>query len=434
MDLERAQRLFFRHFFRLLLFAIAVGEWACGAWLAAAAGAHLPGWTHVVGPLIVWLVNFSVMKLVRRHPMRWQHRGVRLYAAFAFTSVFGFAFLLFNTAAWKILAMLTQDVSLAAADRGLVATLPLTGYQWTSTAGLLGIGLLFLYGYTFGHQRLGITHLRLPLRHAGPALAGLRIAHISDIHIGGYMSPDLLREYVGRVNRLEADLIVITGDLLDHASAIASGFPVLAGLRARLGVFVILGNHDVAAGAEEVSDGLRRLTPFTLLRNQVATVEVGGCRLHIAGVDDLGRDWARGVRRHPGLQAIEADLCPGEPVILLSHRPDLFPQAAAAGVDLVLSGHTHGGQLSLPPIGGRRFTLARFITPYDRGLYADGDSFLYVNRGLGCTGQRIRLFTPREITVVEIEAEALGQAAATANAPFETKVTPRQAIPTREAC
>ncbi len=92
------------------------------------------------------------------------------------------------------------------------------------------------------------------------------------------------------------------------------------------------------------------------------------------------------------------------PILLLAHRPDIFPQAAAAGVALTLSGHTHGGQLALPWFDGRRRNLAAFITRFDRGLYRDRDSYLYVNCGLGVTGQRIRLFTPREITVFELAA------------------------------
>ena len=92
----------------------------------------------------------------------------------------------------------------------------------------------------------------------------------------------------------------------------------------------------------------------------------------------------------------------GVPVLLLSHRPDIFHQAAASRVALTLSGHTHGGQLAVPWFGGRRRNLAEFITPFDRGLYRRSDSVLYVNSGLGVTGQRIRLLTPREVSVFEL--------------------------------
>src|SRR6185369_3874103 len=161
-----------------------------------------------------------------------------------------------------------------------------------------------------------------------------------------------------------------------------------------------LGNHDHYAGAERVVDQLRRWTPFRVLRDSAVTLDLDGTALHVIGLYDRGRDWARGVRSDGRLAQLLAEAPAGAPILLLAHRPDIFPQAAAAGVALTLSGHTHGGQLALP--GGRRRNLAAFITRFDRGLYSDGDSYLYVNCGLGVTGQRIRLFTPREITVFEL--------------------------------
>jgi hypothetical protein len=101
------------------------------------------------------------------------------------------------------------------------------------------------------------------------------------------------------------------------------------------------------------------------------------------------------------LDSVLPALPDGEPVLLLCHRPDIFPQAAAGGVALTLSGHTHGGQLGVPWFNGRVRNLAEFITRFDRGLFEHRGSYLYVNCGLGVTGQRIRLCTPREITLIE---------------------------------
>jgi hypothetical protein len=121
------------------------------------------------------------------------------------------------------------------------------------------------------------------------------------------------------------------------------------------------------------------------------------------GVDDLGLDWARGVPEHPALPRLAARVADGIPFLVLSHRPDCFAQAARLGASLMLSGHTHGGQLALPSLPGRRArNLAEFISRFDRGLYRDGDSTLYVNRGLGFTAQKIRVFTPREIACLEL--------------------------------
>jgi predicted MPP superfamily phosphohydrolase len=206
------------------------------------------------------------------------------------------------------------------------------------------------------------------------------------------------------VNALAPDLICVTGDLVDRPETCAEAFPTLARLRARHGVFVTLGNHDTRAGADTVTAALRRLTPFRILRNERTDVAIGGAVLTLLGVDDLGRDWARGVLEHPALPPLAAGLPAGRPVIVLSHRPDCFPQAARLGAALMLSGHTHGGQLALPWPGRRTRNLAQFMTAFDRGLYRDRDATLYVNRGLGFSGQKIRLFTPREIACLTLRA------------------------------
>jgi uncharacterized protein len=244
----------------------------------------------------------------------------------------------------------------------------------------------------------------LPLRHCAAPLEGLRIVQISDIHIGQNLTRAQLERFVARVNALSPDLICITGDIADGPSAdLEECLPALAQLRAAHGVFAILGNHDHYAGPEWVEEALRQLTPFTVLREERTAIVVNGQRLHIIGLDDHGRDWARGMTRAAYLDTALAAIPPDEPVLLLSHRPDIFPRAAAAGVALTLSGHTHGGQLGIPWFNGRVRNLAEFITRFDRGLFERNGSYLYVNCGLGVTGQRIRLSTPREITLIEIQ-------------------------------
>jgi predicted MPP superfamily phosphohydrolase len=272
------------------------------------------------------------------------------------------------------------------------------------TLGMIGISLVMWYGYVFGQRELRVTELALPF--GGHATGGgPRIAHISDIHVGQNLSLEQLVGFVDRVNALEVDLICVTGDIADSASAdFETFFPVLGRLRARSGVVAILGNHDHYAGAERVVAALRRWTDFRVMRDEAVTLDVSGVPVHVIGLDDRGRDWARGLESCARLAELVEQAPPRIPILLLSHRPDLFPQAAAAGVALTLSGHTHGGQLAVPWFGGRRRNLAEFITPFHRGLYERGASYLYVNSGLGVTGQRIRLFTPREIGVFELRA------------------------------
>ena len=258
-----------------------------------------------------------------------------------------------------------------------------------------------MLGYTAGRRALAVTRLAIPVADLPPQLDGFRIVQLSDLHLGTHLGLAELEAHVARVNALEPDLVCITGDIVDRVETCAVAFPVLAGLRARHGVIATLGNHDFAAGADDVAAALRRYTPFTVLRDERA--DVAG--LAVLGVDDLGLDWARGVPEHPALPALAASVPPGTPAIVLSHRPDCFPQAAALGACLMLSGHTHGGQLGLP-IGRRVRNLAEFMTRFDRGLYRERGALLYVNRGLGFTGQPIRLFTSREIAVLELRGAA----------------------------
>jgi predicted MPP superfamily phosphohydrolase len=133
-----------------------------------------------------------------------------------------------------------------------------------------------------------------------------------------------------------------------------------------------------------------------VLRNRGVTVARDGAHLYVGGVDDTWTrrdDVARAMSGRP----------PGAPAVLLAHDPDLFPAAAAAGADLVLSGHTHGGQFAVPGFA-RRWNLARLMTSFTTGLYRAGDSALYVNRGLGTTGPPIRLGARPEIAVLTLRA------------------------------
>jgi predicted MPP superfamily phosphohydrolase len=270
---------------------------------------------------------------------------------------------------------------------------------------MAGVSLAMLYGYVFGQRQLTVTEHALPVRGWTGSAARLRIAQISDIHVGQNLSLPQLEGFVARVNALSPDLICVTGDIADSAGADCERFfPVLNQLRARFGVYAILGNHDHYAGADRVAADLLRWTDFRLLRDEGVTLELDGASLHVIGLDDRGHDWARGLASCTRLSRLVDEAPDDVPILLLSHRPDIFTQAAEKGVALTLSGHTHGGQIALPWFGGRRRNLAEFITPYDRGLHRRGDSHLYVNCGLGVTGQRIRLLTPREISIFEIGA------------------------------
>jgi len=414
---NRCVRWFFAHFFSLLIAAISLSQWVVIAWCAAQVTAALPPWLHLAAPAAIYALNRSLVLSARHGRRRRRTAGIlpRLYYASAFTSVFCVAFLLGSGAVWATLKAVAAVFAMQAQAQGAIVSTSATldwGFRWLLNAGLLAIASAFAYGYTFGQRRLTVTRLTLPLR-GGVALAGLRIAQISDLHIGDNLDADELRRFVSSVNALDPDMVCITGDIADSARAPLDDYlPILAGLQARHGVFTILGNHDHAAGADRVTAALRRCSTFTVLRDEVATVTINGERLRVVGLDDHGRDWARGITHVRFLAGVLPAIPPGDPVIVLSHRPDVFPQAARGGAALTLAGHTHGGQLALPSFRGRSRNLAEFITRFDRGLYERDGAYLYVNSGLGVTGQRIRLCTPREITLIEVQGAEAARVAA----------------------
>lgn len=265
---------------------------------------------------------------------------------------------------------------------------------------------MLIWGFTGGQAQIERTTLEVPVAGLSPSLRGLRIAHVSDLHVGNGMERERLARLVADVNALEADLIVLTGDLFDYDPAwVEHGARALAGLRARLGIFAVLGNHDVYTGVEHIVPALAEHAPnLRLLRGELVRLETDE-PLYLAGVEDPGRDWTeQGLELAP-LNALGCMLPDDGPTILLVHRPEAFEQAAKLGFPLVLAGHTHGGQVALPLRGGH-WNPARAITRFYRGVYthAEQRSILYVNRGVGTAGPQIRFNCTREIAVLTLRS------------------------------
>ncbi len=262
-----------------------------------------------------------------------------------------------------------------------------------------------LWGYMVGQRRVSVERLDLPIRNLPAALAGLRIAHITDLHIGPQLRAPLLRGFLRRVNELDPDLIVITGDIFDFNPAfIEEGCQELATLRARHGVYAVLGNHDVYTGTEEVARGIERATSIRLLRDSWKLLEVDGAPLCLAGIDDPGRGWTERDAESPELERIAKEIPAELTRLLLVHRPSFFRQAARLGFPVSLAGHTHGGQISFP--GAQHQNLSRLVAHWTRGLFQIDDALLYVNRGLGLAGPPIRLNCPREIALLRLVQRA----------------------------
>jgi len=274
-----------------------------------------------------------------------------------------------------------------------VATLPIVGV----------LLFMLIWGFTGGQARIERTQLRIPLQSLPEALRGFRIVQISDLHIGNAFEGAKLERLIEDVNSLDRHLIALTGDIFDFDPAsVEPGAKVLGGLNAPFGVYAVLGNHDVYAGREHVARALAKHAPgLRLLRGEMVRVPTPA-PLYVAGIEDPGKDWsARG--ELPELNALGRGLPEDGPVLLLVHRPEAFEQAAKLGFPLVLAGHTHGGQIALPTRGGH-WNPARAVSRFYRGLYHANEhrSVLYVNRGFGVAGPRIRFNCPWEIAVLEL--------------------------------
>jgi hypothetical protein len=244
-----------------------------------------------------------------------------------------------------------------------------------------------------------VKELRIAVPGLPPALAGTTIVQLTDLHIGATKSRSFAKDIVSRTNALAPDIIVITGDLVEgrFGSGREDTLP-LAGLRARLGVFMVTGNHEYYSGLREWLPELQRLG-IRVLRNEhvVIDTEKGG-GWELAGIEDWngasiepdgGPDLARALAGHD----------PSRAVILLSHQPRAIYPAARAGVGLVLSGHTHGGQIW-------PFThLVRLQQPFLEGLHRVGSTQLYVSPGTGYWGPPMRLGTRAEITKITLVSD-----------------------------
>jgi predicted MPP superfamily phosphohydrolase len=228
-----------------------------------------------------------------------------------------------------------------------------------------------------------VSQYRLELPGLPPGLAGLRIVHLSDIHYSLYLSPAAVVRTVQLANSLRPDLVAITGDFVTTSPQfIEPVSDALARLRSRFGIYAVLGNHDFRAGAETLTLALRQ-RGIRVLRNSHEWLETNRGRIKIVGIDDS--------RQKPDLAAALGDASSEDFTLLLAHNPLALEDAAQAGVDLVLSGHTHGGQIKL------RFAQPFYERFLPEGFQELGRTRMYISRGIGKVLVPMRIGCPPEI-------------------------------------
>ncbi len=260
-------------------------------------------------------------------------------------------------------------------------------------AGVSGLAaaplILSGYGAAYGSKAYEVRELTLPFGRA------LRVVQLTDIHAGVYMTRAEIRRYADQVTALAPDLFVLTGDYISNSMKfLPECVEEMARVRARYGTFAIMGNHDRWYGQQSDILAMFRQHQITFLLNAHRVIQTGQGPLAVAGIDDLRSGY-------PNLAGALQGLDSAIPSILLSHRPEIFPLAAANGVPLTLSGHYHGGQIKVG-LPGLNLSLADLLTPYPEGLYRIENSHLYVSRGIGTTFTPIRLNVRPEITLLRL--------------------------------
>lgn len=263
--------------------------------------------------------------------------------------------------------------------------------RWPRRLGVL-LAVLAAAGLWLNWQQWGlqVTESRVALPGLPAGFEGLRIVHLSDLH--GHEYGEDSRALLEKVAEQRPDLIVMTGDMIDQESQLAV-IPALAeGLCAIAPTYYVTGNHEWGLGSSVVKrlKGVLEQCGVTVLSNQYEVLERGGDQLVLAGVDDPN-GFADQTTPEELYAAVQAQY-PEVYTILLAHRNDHFDQYAAAGYDLVLSGHGHGGIVRLPFTDGLLGTDRRLFPTWTAGVYTLGDSTLFVSRGLGSNTTPVRGF------------------------------------------
>jgi predicted MPP superfamily phosphohydrolase len=302
---------------------------------------------------------------------------------------------------------LSQNVTETRASLDSSQVQPISRRHFITTGLCGGVGFA-LYSGEIERHWIEVTRREICLQSLPPAFDGLKIAQLSDIHLNEFTESFLLRKAIDQINRMQPDVVLLTGDYVSYEIgprkfSIKSAWQcaeILSELRSPHR-YAILGNHDVMLGRREVSEALS-LNGIPVLNNAYLPLERANSRIWLVGLDDPSCG-------HPDPEtAIPVSIrnVTNEPVIVMCHAPDygdtVVAHPAGKSVGLMLSGHTHGGQVRLPfvgalelPPGGRK---------YVEGWFRLGSMQLYVNRGIGTVGVPFRLGCPPEITLINLRA------------------------------
>jgi uncharacterized protein len=252
------------------------------------------------------------------------------------------------------------------------------------------------YGSFIERRTFRVREIDLALPGLAPALDGLRLLHLSDIHLSAFLSEREFASIVDAANELHPHLAVITGDLISsRGDPLDACLRQIARIKSDAGVFGCMGNHEHYAEAEDYTAAAAARLGVRFLRSQSHTLRFGGSALNLAGVDYQRKSDG------PYLQGTERLVVPDALNVLLSHNPNVLPAASERGFQLMVAGHTHGGQVAVE-ILHESINPARFFTPYVHGVYHAGAAAGHVTRGIGTIAIPMRLGAPPEIALLRL--------------------------------
>ena len=251
------------------------------------------------------------------------------------------------------------------------------------------------YGVFIEREAIRVREQDIVVKDLPKDLDGLRLAQITDIHIGPFFDALHVARAVAMANELRPQITLITGDLLTRiGDPLDACIAKLAKLRAEAGVFGCMGNHEIYAESQDYTEAEAARHGMQFLRKRAVPLQFGRSVLNLGGVDYQNI-------RVPYLRGTESLVVPGAFNVLLSHNPDVFPVAASQGWDLTVSGHTHGGQVRVEILQAD-LNIARFYTPFTDGHYQLGSRSIFVSRGLGTIGVPARLGAPPEVALLRL--------------------------------
>ena len=355
-------------------------------WTLLLAGNHWPGWVLVLGTVVfaVALASFPVLMFLghSRHHLDW--------AARIADTELGVVWVLL---VWSVLGNVLRLILLAAGvadpDRSRIVTAVVAAVSL----------VLLLWGYAEAMRVSRVRRIDVTIPRLGQAFDGLKVVLLTDTHYGPINRARWSARVTEVVNSLEPDLVAHTGDIADgEVSQRREQAAPLGDVRAKLGRVYVTGNHEYFSGAQRWVEHMAALG-WEALHNRHVVVSRGTDQLVVAGVDDRTAAGSGVPGHHADHAAALAGADPALPVLLLAHQPQMVGGAVAHGVDLQLSGHTHGGQMW--PF----HYLVRIDQPVLQGLSRHGErTQLYTSRGTGFWGPPFRIFAPSEITLLTLHA------------------------------